>query len=129
MKKITIAIMSLFMIMSFSTIVSAAASADNNGTGGSLTVDGSVGAGPDLTFNPSPSTLVSVFTSATNYTLITASSKTTTSTGIEYGLDSDTSVVYQKVQATDSAVTAATSATALPGSDFKDKAGTTAPNS
>lgn len=130
MKKKIFAIISLFMIMSFSTVVSAAEM--NNDTGGTLTVTSSGGTtcpGPDLTFNPSPSSLMSIFPSATNFTAIAASSKTTGGTGgngIEYAIDSGTSVIYQKVQAADSEVTATTGADNLP-TGFTDKAGVAAP--
>jgi hypothetical protein len=130
MRKITIAIISLFMVLSFTAMASAAES-HNSTAGATVTITSSGGTtcpGPNFTFDPSPSTLMSVFTSATNFTIIAASSKTNTTTGIEYGLDSDTSVVYQKTQATAGHVTSTTSANALP-SGFKDKAGNTAPTS
>jgi len=129
MKKIIFVMMSICMIMSFSTIVSAAEI--NNSTGGVLTVKSSGGTtcpGPDFVFNPSPSSLLSIFTSATNFTAIAASSKTTggsNGNGIEYAIDSDTSVMYQKVQATSNKITATTGADTLP-TGFTDKAGNAA---
>ena len=132
MKKIRIAILALFMIMSLSTMAISAEC--NNGTGGAVTISGGTTAGPDLIFRPSPSTLISAYTSDTNYTIIAASDKTTGSdtatppSGIEYGIDSDTSAMYQMVQAKTDAVTATTSATALPDG-FTDKAGNAAPTS
>jgi hypothetical protein len=126
MKKIIIALLSLFMIVSFTTMASAGGPLTNT-AGATLSLPDS-GAGPGITFSPSPSTLLSAWTSATNFTLISASSKTTTDNGIEYGIDSDSNTIYQKIQATDSAVTATTSATALPAG-FKDKAGNDAPTS
>jgi len=130
MRKITIAIISLFMILSL-TAMASAAEWNNSTAGDTVTITSSGGTicpGPNFTFDPSPSTLMSVSTSATNFTIIATSSKITTSTGIEYGIDSDTSVVYQKTQATQGEVTSTTSATALP-SGFTDKSGNTAPTS
>ena len=127
MRKITIAIISLFMVLSFTAMASAAES-HNSTAGATVTIDSSNCPGPNLTFNPSPSTVMSVSTTATAFTIIAASSKTNKDTGIEYGLVSDTSVVYQKTQTTAGAVTPTTSANALP-SGFKDKSGKTAPTS
>jgi len=131
MRKITIAIISLFMVLSFTAMASADQNVTTDTPGATVKIKSSGDTtcpGPDLTFNPSPSTVMSVSTTATAFTIIAASSKTNTTTGIEYGLDSDTSVVYQKTQTTAGAVTPTTSANALP-SGFKDKSGKTAPTS
>jgi len=125
MKKIIIAILSLFMAMSFATFaVATAITTTAGGAAVAITNAGGPGGGPTLSFTPSPSTVMSTFTSPTQFTITAASKKTTTANGIEYGIDSDTSVIYQKVQAADGAVTATTSAATLPTpSVFKDKAG------
>ena len=133
MKKTTIAILSLFMTMSFATMALAATTVTTE-TGGedvAIANDTGPGAGPTLTFTPSPSTLMSITTDATNFTIIAASSKTTGGTsgnGIEYGIDSGEAAVYQMVQATAEKVTATDSATILPDT-FEDKAGNGAPQS
>ena len=130
MRKITIAIISLFMVLSFTAM----ASADQNDTtttgGATVTINkSSTCPGPRLTFNPSPSTVMSFSTTATAFTIIAASSKTTKkNTGIEYGLVSGESAVYQRTQENPGEVTDAPTAGTLP-SDFKDKAGNTAPAS
>ena len=127
MKKMIIAILSLFMIMSFVTLASAATARTTSG-GAAITLADS-GAGPGVTFNPSPSTVMSVATSATNFTIIGASSKTTEDNGIEYGVISGSNAMYQMTQANGGAVTATTSTApgSLPSADFKDKNGNTAP--
>ena len=131
MRKITIAIISLFMVLSFTAMASAAES-HNSTAGATVKINSSGGTtcpGPPLTFNPSPSTVMSVSTTATAFTIIAASSKTTTKdTGIEYGLVSGESAVYQRTQENPGEVTDAPTAGTLP-SDFKDKAGNTAPTS
>ncbi|MBT6338859.1 MAG: hypothetical protein HOJ48_06135 [Desulfobacula sp.] len=111
MKKYTIIIMSLFMIILFSS-GAYALTADTSTGGATVTLTSSSSSRADLTFTPSPSTVMSAVTSATAYTVIGASSKTTTSTGIEYSLISGSAVVYQKVQATTNDVTDVTSGTA-----------------
>ena len=123
MKKITIAILSLCMVISFTTMA-LATGAENNSTGGTLTIVSDTG--PGLTFNPSPSTVMSSFTSGTEYTIIAASSKTTADNGIEYGVVSSSNSVYQMKQATKEVCQ--TAAATLP-TGFKDKAGTGAPQS
>ena len=122
MKKIIIAIMSLFMIMSFATMAAAGATAETSTGGADVVIGGTSDTGGALTYNPSPSTLMSVQSSATSFTVISASSKTTTDTGIEYGIKSSETDIFQMRQATDYDVTTPTSATVLGGS-FKDKAG------
>ncbi len=128
MRKITIAIISLFMVLSFTAMASAAENHNSTAVAAVTINKSSTCPGPPLTFNPSPSTLMSFSTTATAFTIIAASSKTNKDTGIEYGLVSDTSVVYQKTQTTAGKVTDAPTAGTLP-SDFKDKAGNTAPAS
>lgn len=111
MKKYTIIIMSLFMIILFSSSAYSL-TADTSTGGATVTLESSSSSRADLTFTPSPSTVMSVITSATAHTVIGASSKTTTSTGVEYCLISGSAVVYQKVQATSNDVTDVTSGTA-----------------
>lgn len=121
--------MSLFTMMIFAS-TALAAGADDNGTAGGdvLTITGGTTAGPALTFTPSPSTLITVFTAPTEFTATAASAKTTMANGIEYGIDSDTSDMYQMVQGADNDVTDADAADALP-STFETKAGVAAPTS
>ena len=129
MKKMIIAILSLFMIMSFVTLASAATVTATSASGGAAITLADSGAGPGVTFNPSPSTVMSVATSATNFTIIGASSKTTEDNGIEYGVISGSNAMYQMTQANGGAVTDTTSTApgSLPSADFKDKNGNTAP--
>ena len=82
--------------------------------------------GPSLTFTPSPATLISASTSGTAFTITSASGKTTTANGIEYGILSSRNQMYQRIQTTDNDVTDTASAIALPGTDWKDKAGNSA---
>lgn len=133
MKKIIITMMSLFMIMSFSTMAIAVESSQEKA--GTPVLIGTAGVlGGVLSYSPSPSTLMSVFTSPIQFTATSASSKTTglstapnSPTGIEYGIDSDLTAVYQKIQAVTGSVTATTSAVTLPTpTDFKDKNGVSA---
>jgi len=126
MKKMIIAIMTVFLIMSFTTMVSAEVQTSSS-AGAGITFAASNTSGPSITYTPSPSSLVSAFTSATAFTITGGSGKTTTSNGIEYGVVSSENAMYQRVQATSNTVTAADSATSLPGSNWKDKAGNTAP--
>jgi len=122
MKKIIIAMISLFMIISFTTIVSATTVTTT--TGGAAVAIGSI------TFNPSPSTVMSVTTIDDEFVITSASAKTTTDNGIEYGIDSSSNALYQKTQETDGAVTA-TSGSASPltlptPADWEDRAGNAA---
>jgi len=127
MKKMIIAIVSLFMIMSFITLASAATVTATSASGGAAITLADSGAGPGVTFNPSPSTLISAATNATLFTITAASSKTTTANGIEYGVISGSNAMYQMTQAADNAVTASTTPGSLPSANFKDKNGNTAP--
>ena len=122
MKKIIIAIMSLFMIMSFATMAAAGPAAETTTGGADVVIGGTSDTGGALTYNPSPSTVMSVKSLATSFTIISASSKTTTTTGIEYGIKSSETDVFQMRQATDGEVSTPTSATEL-GGTFTDKAG------
>ena len=119
MNKLTVAFITLFMILSFTTMASAAGPFTSTGTGIAITFTSS-GAGPALEFTPSPSTLISGITTATTFTAVAASSKTTTENGIEYAVISTENAMYQKVQATTATVTPAA---ATLDSDFLDKAG------
>lgn len=132
MKKIIITMISLFMIMAFTSIASATNTPTGTTGGGDAVVLTDTGAGSGFTFNPSPSTVMSVYVITTtdlegaNFCLISASVKTTTENGIEYGIDSDSSDIYQRVQATDNIVTPTTSGLVLP-TDFRDKANNAPP--
>jgi len=132
MKKIIITLLSLSMVMFFSGMASATdASQADDGTLSITSSGGTTCPGPSIAFTPSPSTLMDAATSATNFTIIAASSKTTggaSGNGIEYGIDSDTNVLYQKVQVADGAVSACTDEDTLP-SGFIDKSGNAAPTS
>jgi len=129
MRKITIAIISLFMVLSFTAMASAAENHNSTAVAAVTINKSSTCPGPPLTFNPSPSTVMSFSTTATAFTIIAASSKTTKkNTGIEYGLVSGESAVYQRTQENPGEVTDAPTAGTLP-SGFKDKAGNTAPAS
>lgn len=88
----------------------------NNGTSGTLTISGTTGPGPNMTYEPSPNVGMAASTSATNYTLVTANSLTDTTNGIEYGIDNNNPAYWQKTKTTaaGSGPTATTSATDLP---------------
>ena len=73
--------------------------------GDALTIDGSNSGGTDLVFTPSGNTLIDAVTSATAYTIISASAKTTTANGMEYYMRSGYNGYYQKAQAADGALT------------------------
>lgn len=123
MKKIIIAMMSFFMIVSFSTMALATDSTQTGDEGTVVTISESSsdgGSGPGITFTPSPNTFMFAKTDADNFTIIAYSSKTNTSTGIEYGIKSTEAAVFQMVQI--ATPVAPTSSTVL-GGDFKDKAG------
>jgi len=119
--------MSLFMIAFFTTMAAATTPYVNTAAGDSVECSDSSGGGAGFTFNPSPSTWVSAKTSATAFTVITVSSKTTTTTGIEYGIKSSETDVFQRQQ-----TAATTTANIDPSSElllggtgdtaFKDKA-------
>lgn len=83
--------------------------------------------GPNLTYTPSPSTLMSSTSIATAYTITAASSKTDTDNGMEYGILSTSEGYFQRKQATDNDVTPTDDATALPtgGDPWLDKNGVT----
>ena len=123
MNKLIITLTSLFIIMSFSTIASAAGVFTSASAGAAITFTTS-GAGPTLVFTPSPSTLISSITSATAFGITAASAKTDTTNGIEYGAVSTSNAMFQMQQKTKNAVQVA--ALILP-TGFKDKSGTAAP--
>jgi len=120
MKKIIIAILGFFVIISFTTPVSAD-EATTGTIGAEITIT-AAGTGPDMSFTPSPSTIISTFTSDTTYTITTGSTKAGDNC-IEYGIISTDNNMYQREVATSGSVAAATSATALPGSGWADKGG------
>ena len=123
MKKYTIIIMGLFLIMFFSGSAYAL-TADTSTGGDTVTLTSSSSSRANLIFTPSPNSLMSIVTSATAYTVVGASSKTTTSTGIEYCLVSGSAIVYQKPQATDNDVTDVTGFTAGASTGFSARGGT-----
>lgn len=90
---------------------------------GDITITGS-DPGGNLVFKASPNTLVSHSTDATAFTLVTASSKTTTENGIEYCMVSIDGYIRQMKQAADGAVTdiSGDAAGAIPA-DFTVKGG------
>ena len=132
MKKNIIAIICAIMLSFVSTIAFAGTTTAQTKAGDPITVDGSTNtcAGPNLSFTPSSSTLISATTSDTEYTVTSASSKTTKATGMEFGIDSSSNAMYQKQQAVDNAITDTDSAAILPTpANWKNKAGNTAPTS
>ena len=78
---------------------------------GVITIDGSNAGGGNLDFSASPNTLMSEVTSATAFTIVTASSKTTMANGIEYCMVSVDGYIRQMKQAADGAVTDVSAAT------------------
>lgn len=104
----------------FVVFVSHSFAADNNANlaRGNLTISNKTGEGPGIVFTPSPNTLISCSTSATAYTIVAASNRTSTDNGIEYCLISSNNNIYQKTQAKNSIVTqAGTSPGSKPGED------------
>lgn len=79
-------------------------------------------------FTPSPSTVMSVFTSVTGFTLAAGSIKTTVGNGLEYGVTATESAIFQRDKTTGQDVIQQLSATVLTGAGWLDKAGN-APNS
>lgn len=122
MRKIKITLIALFMVMSFATLALSENPVTTT-TGGEELNIGSSGS-RILDFTPSPSTVMSVYTEKTVYTIIGASAKTTEDNGIEYGAVYDTNSMYQREQEADNICDAAE---ALLPSDFKNKAGTSPP--
>ncbi|MCF6245779.1 MAG: hypothetical protein L3J69_00310 [Desulfobacula sp.] len=88
-----------------------------------LTIDGTNSGGVNLVFTTSPSTTMVSSTSATGFYIGSASTKTTTSNGIEYAMISGTNSIYQKVQATDYACTAASTTYTTAPSGYTIKGG------
>ncbi len=122
MKKIMTLIFALFIVASFST-AAIAEDVDGASSGGAITFNATNTSGPAVTYTPSPSTIIAASTSDVAYAITSASGKTDTDNGIEYGILSSSEQIYQRTQATANDVTATTSATALPGTSWKDKAG------
>lgn len=122
MKKTIITITGLFMVILLSSSAYAATATTTAG-GADVTLTSTHGTAPDLTYTPSPSTLMSVVTSTTAYTIASASSKTDLTTGIEYCLISGDSIVYMKTQATAATVTSAGSTAGTIAADFAAKGG------
>ncbi|MBT3176486.1 MAG: hypothetical protein HOG03_12970 [Desulfobacula sp.] len=88
-----------------------------------VTIDGSNSGGTDLVFTTSPNTTMNTATTATAFYIAAASTRTTTSNGIEYAMTSANGFIYQKAQATAGACTAAGTAGAVP-SGYTVKGGT-----
>ena len=87
-----------------------------------VTISDSNAGGGDLVFTPSPSTTMNTATSASAFTIVSASTKTTTANGIEYALVSADGNIYQMKQAKDATATAAGTAGTVP-TDFAVKGG------
>ena len=122
MRKITIVIMGIFMIISFSTMASAETQTSAS-SGAAITFASATDAGPGITFTPSPSTIVSGSTAETTFTITSGSSKAGEN-GIEYGIVSTDAGIYQRSITTTTYIPQPTaSATALPGTGWLDKAG------
>ncbi len=121
MKKIIIAILALFMVVSFTTIATAETDATTTG-GEALELAGTNDPGPAFSFSPSPSTIMAVDTGENTYAATSASIRTTTDTGIEYGVLSTSNDMFQMAQAADNAVQAPTDASTLPDG-FVNRAG------
>ncbi|MDA3918359.1 MAG: hypothetical protein PF690_15485 [Deltaproteobacteria bacterium] len=123
MKKIIMAILGLFIIISFATTASAA-------DGAAISISDAGGTGGALDFNPSSSTSIGAFTAENTFTIVAASTKAGEN-AIIYGVISTENVIYQaSVDLSDTSVTLPTSATALPTtdtSDWKTKSGSTPP--
>lgn len=110
-------------LMTFLTITAIADTSTATTTGGDVVAFGGT---PALNFTPSPSTIMAVETTALAYAVTSGSTKTTTETGIMYGVLSSRSPVYQYAQQADGELVAPSSATSL-GSNWEDKSGNSAP--
>lgn len=135
MKIFKIAIICMSMVTIFATMSFAAAA--NNGTAGGapcVIADPTNTAPPDLTFTPSPTTLMAWNTTANTYALTAVSAKTNAANGRQYGVLSSMSPIYESGAnvATDGTVSldAPSSSTSLGSATvgtWMDKAGNTAP--
>lgn len=119
MKK-TLSVLGIFILC---TGVSATsfASSNNNGKGGTLTVDGGTVAGtPDLVFESSPNVSIAIETSATAYAVMTTNVLTNQDNGMEFGsLSTDTGYSQRvKTIAEDTAITGPTDEATLEGTGW-----------
>ncbi len=91
-----------------------------NGSTSSITNTNGTMGGPSLTYNTSPSVEMSVTTSASDYSITSANTKTGADNGMEYGVLATTTGYAQRQKTTDKGTgpAATTSATALPGSSW-----------
>ena len=113
-----------FLCVGLSSTAFAGASAWSAGVLTVNTTSSATCPGPAMTYTPSPSTLMSSFTSATAYTIASASSKTDTNNGMEYGILSTNEGYFQRAQTAAGVVPVCASATLLPaGTAWKDKNG------
>ena len=119
MKKYLIPIICVSFILSYAAI-SLAGTTTLNGTTSAITNTNGTMGGPSLTYNVSPSVEMSVTTSASDYAITSANTKTGTDNGMEYGVLATTTgyAQRQKTTAKDSGPAATSSATALPGSSW-----------
>ena len=116
----------IFGVLLSICLSSTAFAAVANQSGGTLTITTPTAAcpGPDMLYTPSPSTVMAAFTSDVAYAITAVSSKTDTENGMEYGILSSNEGYFQRAQTT-TTVVAPTVATSLPGSNWKDKNGST----
>lgn len=65
-----------------------------------LTITGgtTITGAPSLSFTPSPSSVMAADTIATDFSITSASSKTTTANGLEYAMVSTNGNIYQRTQ-------------------------------
>ncbi len=119
MKKYLIPIICFSFIFSWATISLAGTTTLNSSTSSITNTNGTMG-GPSLTYNVSPSVEMSVTTSASDYAITSANTKTGTDNGMEYGVLATTTgyAQRQKTTAKDSGPAATSSATDLPGSSW-----------
>ena len=110
------------LMLSFVSTMAFADAVTSGSVGAAITMTDAVG--PDLVFTPSPSTFISVWVADTTFTIVSHSGKTDSTNGIDYGILSTNNAMFQRQQTADaSTATPASSATALPGSGWTDKAG------
>ncbi len=125
MKIFKIAIICVSMLTIFSTMAFASTSATTSG-GAVVTITDSASAPPDLSFSPSPTTIMAWNTTGTSYAISGMSAKTDVTNGRMYGAVASSSAIYEHAVATVGTLTAPSSATSL-GTGWADKAGITAP--
>lgn len=119
MKKYLVPIICVGFVLLCTTASMAGTTTLNSGNSTLTNNNGTMG-GPALTYNTSPSVEISVTTSASDYAITSANTKTGTDNGMEYGVLATTTgyAQRQKTTAKDSGPEATTSATALPGSSW-----------